>query len=308
MAGFKSRILFGIMRHRHLFKGRLKKDVLNHDIDSVLAFRAECEKGAARFGKLPQGVVIRQELINMVISEWIVPENAPENKLIFYVHGGGYVSGSCNDHRILVAKIALRARIKVLLYEYGLAPENPFPAALNDSVNVYRSVLERGYNPDNIIVMGESAGGGLGLALLLALKDKHIPLPKAAVAVQPWTDLSCSGDSYQTKNKVSLAPLNCWNVFSHYYVAKNDVRNPYISPLFGNLEGLPPVYINVGDHDELYDDSIQFYSKAKQAGVDATLYVGKGMIHCFPLLAPLFKEATEAMNNMILYIRTKLSE
>ena len=295
------------MRNRHLFKGRLKKETQNASIEAVLKFRAACEKGAERFGKLPKGISIKQEVIHTIISEWIIPKNALENKLIFYVHGGGYVSGSCNDHRSLVSKIALNSGITTLLYEYGLAPENPFPTALDDSLNIYNAVLEKGYQPKDIVVMGESAGGGLCLALLLLLRDKSIQLPSAAVAISPWTDLSCSSETYLTKNKVSLAPLNSWNVFSHYYVAKSDVRDPYISPLFGDLKGLPPLFINAGNSDELFDDAKKFADKAKQAGVDVFFREGKGMVHCYPLMAPFFPEATEAINEIVKFIKQHLS-
>lgn len=306
MASLKSRIIIGLLRNRHIFKGRFKKETMKHNVESVLAFRENCEKGAARFGKLPRGVQIQQETINMVLSEWIMPDGAPNHKLIFYVHGGGYVSGSCADHRNIVAKVALQTGYTALLYEYGLAPENPFPEAINDSLNVYKTVLEKGYKAENIIIMGESAGGGLCLALLLALRNSKTSLPKAAVAIQPWTDLSCSGPSYHSKNKVSMAPYNCWNVFGNFYIGNNDAKNPYISPLFGDLSGLPPIYINVGENDELYDDSISFYHKALQAGTKITLYKGKGMIHCYPLLSPMFREASEAMNDIVKFIKENL--
>ncbi|MCG6186376.1 alpha/beta hydrolase [Maribellus maritimus] len=302
MASLKSKVFIGLMRNRHFFKGRLQKETMGWDVQSVLKFRASCEKGAERFGKLPKGIQIKPEVINMVTSEWIVPANTRADKLIFYVHGGGYVSGSCNDHRNIVSKIALQTGMTNLLYEYGLAPENPYPAALNDSVKVYEAVLEKGYKPENIIIMGESAGGGLCLATLLALRDKKIPLPNAAVAIQPWTDLSCSGASYKTKNSVSLAPHNSWNVFSHYYTGKNDVKSPYISPLAGDLSGLPPVFISAGEADELFDDSKSFYEKAKKAGNDITFKPGKEMIHCYPLLSPFFPEATEAMNEIVTFV------
>lgn len=306
MTSLKAKIIIGLMRNRHVFKGKLKKEIFKQDIDSVLKFRDDCEKGATRFGKLPLGVITKQEIINLTLSEWISPENAPKDKLIFYVHGGGYVSGSCNDHRVIVAKVAKRLNFNTILYEYGVAPENPFPAGLNDSLNVYKAILEKGYKPENIVAMGESAGGGLCLAFLLALKDKNIPMPKAAVVISPWTDLSCSNESFKTKGNVSLAPTNCWNVFSHYYVGKNDVRNPYISPLFGNLKGLPPLYINAGNNDEMIDDGFKFYQKAKKAGVKVTFKEGEGMIHCYPLLAPLFKEATEAMNEIEDFVKHQL--
>ena len=307
MTSFKAKIVIGLLRNRHILKGKFKKEIFKHNIDSVFEFRDECEKGAARFGKLPKGVITKQEVINLTLSEWIIPDKAAEDKLIFYIHGGGYVSGSCNDHRAIVAKITKRLGITTLLYEYGLAPENPFPAGLNDSLNVYKAVLKKGYKPENIIFMGESAGGGLCLALLIALKDKNIPMPKAAVAISPWTDLSCSSDSYNTMGKVSLAPTNCWNVFSHYYVGENDVKNPYISPLNGNLEGLPPLYINAGNNDEMIDDSFKFFQKAKSASVEISFKEGKGMIHCYPLLAPMFKEATEAMFEIEEFIKYQLN-
>ena len=124
----------------------------------------------------------------------------------------------CNDHRGIVAKFAKNTGVTNLLYEYRLAPEHPFPAGLNDSVKVYQWLLDSGFKPDNILVAGESAGGGLCLALLLALKEFEMALPVAAVSISPWTDLTCSGDSYRTKNKVSLAPLNSLTVFSKYYI------------------------------------------------------------------------------------------
>lgn len=294
------------MRRRHWFKGKWKKPEMGNSVESVLAFRAECEKGAERFGKIPKGIEVRSEVINTIISEWLIPENAVPDKLLFYVHGGGYVSGSCNDHRSIVSKVAQATQLKTLLFEYGLAPENPHPAALNDTVTIYQEVLKKGYDPKNIIMMGESAGGGLCLASLLAIRDRNIPLPKAAVVISPWTDLSCSGESYRTKNKVSLAPLNSWTVFSSFYTAGSNVTDPYISPLFGRLEGLPPLFINAGTADELFDDSRRFYEKAELADVDVTFSEGEEMIHCYPLLAPLFMEASIAMNEIVEFIQKQL--
>ncbi|MDD3051142.1 MAG: alpha/beta hydrolase, partial [Candidatus Cloacimonetes bacterium] len=149
----------------------------------------------------------------------------------------------------------------------------------------------------------ESAGGGLCLALLLALKERKIVLPAAVVAISPWTDLTCSGESYKTKNKVSPAPLNSWTVFSEHYAGSHNKENPLISPLYGNLEGLPPIFINSGVDDELFDDGKNFAEKAKEAGVDVRFREGKGMIHCYPLLAPLFPEATEAMQEIVDFVK-----
>lgn len=302
MASLKSKLLIGSVRMSLKLQGKRSNKPMRCEVSQVLAFRDSCEKGAARSGKVPTKVTVTLELINMVNCEWIIPDNAPDNKLIFYVHGGGYVSGSCNDHRVIVAKIAKQAGFTAFLYEYGLAPENPFPVALHDSINMYKTVIEKGYKPENIVMMGESAGGGLCLSVLLAIKDQNLPLPAAAVVVQPWADLCCTAQSYTTKNKVSLAPLNCWNVFAHFYVGNNDFKNPYISPVHGNLAGLPPIFLSLGTNDELYDDGLLFYHRATDAGVTIALKVGVGMIHCYPLLAPMFPEATQAMQQIVLFI------
>lgn len=305
MTSFKSKMFNLLLRNRHLLHGKFKKEVFD-DNTSIAGFRDQCEKGATRFARIPEGVTIKEQSIEGIKSEWLIPENADPLKVILYVHGGGYVSGSCNDHRAIISKIADNTGVINLVYEYRLAPENPFPAALEDSVKVYQWLLTSGFKPENILIAGESAGGGLCLAILLALKERAIALPVAAVAISPWTDLTCSGDSYRTKNKLSLAPLNSWNVFSKCYVGDNQATSPLISPLFGDLHGLPPIFINSGTDDELYDDGEKFYLKAKDAGVDITFRQGVGMVHCYPLLAPMFKEASEALDEILDFIKEHL--
>jgi epsilon-lactone hydrolase len=306
MTSFKSRMINFMIRNRHLFRGRLHKEV--YDLNtSITGFRELCEKGAGKYAKLPDGVSIREQIIEGMLSEWHTPDGANPEKMILYVHGGGYVSGSCNDHRGFVSKFAKNTSVTNLLYEYRLAPEHPYPAALEDSVKIYQWVLSSGYKPGNIVIAGESAGGGLCLAILLALKDRNIPLPAAAVAISPWTDLTCSSDSYKTKNRVSVAPLNSWTVFSKHYTGDNQADLPFISPLFGDLKGLPPVFINSAVDDELYEDGEKFYLKAKEAGVDITFRSGEGMVHCYPLFAPMFREATVAMDEIVGFIQSHLS-
>jgi len=138
------------------------------------------------------------------------------------------------------------------------------------------------------------------------LKAQNISLPAAAVAISPWTDLSCSSESYSTKNKVSAAPLNSWTVFSKYYAGDKDVTSPFISPIFGDLKGLPPIFINSAVDDELFEDGEKFYLKARKAGVDISFRAGTGMVHCYPLLAPMFQEATEAMDEIVDFIKSHL--
>ncbi len=305
MTSFKSKIFNFLLRNRHLLQGKLKKEAFDFN-SSIVGFRELCEKGATRFAKLPKGITVKEQIIEGIKSEWLIPDGANPEKLFFYVHGGGYVSGSCSDHRTIVATFAKDAGFTCLVYEYRLAPENPFPAGLNDSVKVYQWILASGFKPENILIAGESAGGGLCLAILLTLKERNIALPVAAVAISPWTDLTCSSDSYHTKNKVSLAPLNSWTVFSKYYIGENQATNPLISPLFGDLKGLPPILINSGVDDELYEDGEKFYLKAKSAGVDITFTAGIGMVHCYPLLSPMFPEATAAMDEIVSFVKLNL--
>ena len=207
MASFKSKVFNLLIRNRHLLQGKLHKEVFDSNT-SIDGFREQCEKGASLYAKIPREISIKEQTIEGLKAEWLIPNGADPQKVILYVHGGGYVSGSCSDHRGFVSTFARNTGVTNLIYEYHLAPEHPYPAALEDSVKIYKWLLFSGFRPENIVIAGESAGGGLCLAILLALKDRRVALPAAAVAISPWTDLTCSSDSYRTKNKVSLAPMN----------------------------------------------------------------------------------------------------
>ncbi len=304
MPSLKSQWVNWMMRNRHLFQGKLRRTVFNENT-SITDFRELCEKGGGKV-KVPEGIAVEKDTVAGIHSEWLIPGGADHETLIFYVHGGGYVSGSCNDHRGIVGKFTRQSGVRTLLFEYRLAPEHPFPAGLNDAVAVYQEVLERGVEPKRIIFAGESAGGGMVLALLLALKERGLAQPAGAVAISPWTDLTCSSHSYRTKSKVSVAPKDSWKVFSKHYVGDQAAELPLISPLFGNLQGLPPLLINAGQDDELFDDGQTFALKAQGAGVEVTFRAGEGMVHCYPLLAPMFKEATEAMEEICTFISQQL--
>lgn len=305
MTSITSKLFNLFVRNGHLLRGKFKKETFDSNT-SISEFRERCEKGAAKYARIPKDITIQTQIIEGMKAEWLIPQGADSDKVIVYVHGGGYVSGSCSDHRGFISKLAKNTGVTHLIYEYRLAPEHKFPAALEDSVTVYQWMLSSGFKTENIIIAGESAGGGLCLATLLALKEQSIPLPAAAVAISPWTDLSCSSESYRTKNKVSPAPLNSWFVFSKHYAGNNKVTHPLISPLFGDLKGLPPLLINAGMDDELFEDGEKFYLKAKEAGVEITFRPGTGMLHCYPLFAPMFPEATEAMKEIVNFIQKHL--
>ncbi len=281
----------------------------------MLKLRKEHEAGAKKMGSVPADIIVSPVTIpglpEGLSAEWIHPAGTPDSplnaeKAIFYTHGGGYVSGSCAGHRMHVAKFVKSIGVGALLFDYRLAPENPFPAGMEDTLTAYRWLLSQGVQSKNILILGESAGGGLCLASLIAIRDSGLPLPKAGVALSPWTDLTCSGNSYHTNEMKDISTLGSWHVWGGYYIGANDPKNPWISPLYADMHGLPPILIEVGDHEILLDDSVKFAEKAKAAGVNITLHIWEGMVHCFPILAPLFPEATAAWDEIISYIKEQL--
>ncbi len=268
--------------------------------------RAEIEKGAGFFGKLPDGFTLEPVDIDGLPAEWMLPPGAAKDRAILYFHGGGYATGSIPAHRGIVAKFVSASDTGALLFEYRLAPEHPFPAALEDAVAAYRYMLAEGVAPERIVFIGDSAGGGLVLATLLAARDQGLPPPAGAVALSPWTDVKNTGASWETNAKVD--PLT-WResqaVFAKYYAGDQDAGNPLMSPLYGDLHGLPPLLIYVGRDEMMLDDSTRFAAKAQAAGVAVTLHIGEGMFHCYPACAPLFPEATQAMEEIGAFVKAR---
>jgi acetyl esterase/lipase len=314
MPSLQSQLINLILRNRHLLRLQLKRETWDWNT-SMPAFREACEKGARRT-RLPAEIEVSPVAIDGLPAglraEWIrhseAPQKAQGDPVIFYTLGGGYVSGSCSDHRGFVAKFVQGSRVSALLYEYRLAPEHPYPAALDDTLTAYRWLLNRGTSPSRIVIAGESAGGGLCLATLLALCDQGLPLPAAAVALSPWTDLKLTGESIHTRAKVSIDPPGMSTVCSKYYAGDHDPSLPWISPLYGDLHGLPPILIYAGNDELGRDDSTRFAEKAKAAGVEVTLKIEPGMVHCYPLFAPLFPEAAQAMVEICAFIKTHVAK
>ncbi len=314
MPSWQSQFFNFVARHRHLLQFRLKTETWTEQT-SVTRFREDCEKYAQR-AKLPEGIEIRSASIAGLRAEWILPAHAArpaagpaqdgKDGVIFYINGGGFISGSCSDHRAYVAKFANRTSVPALQFEYRLAPEHPYPAAIEDSLAAYLGLLGEGVSPSKIVIAGESAGAGLTLALLLVLRDRGVPLPAAAVAISPLTDFKFTGESHRLKAKVCVSPPGMNAVCGKYYVGAHDPSLPYISPLYGDLHGLPSLLICVGDDEVLRDDSIRFAEKARAAGVEVTLKVGMGMIHCYPLLPDFIPESKEAMGQISDFIQRHL--
>jgi monoterpene epsilon-lactone hydrolase len=311
MPSLQSRLIYFMIMNRHLLRLRLKRESRDWNTSNT-RFRQECEEANDRMAKMPADIQVAPADIDTLpaglSAEWILPAQSIQEEVIFYVHGGGFVSGSCNDHRAMVAKLVKGSGVRALLFEYRLAPEHPFPAALEDTLAAYTWLLGQGILPERIVIVGESAGGGLLLAALLAMRDQGIPLPAAAVAMSPMTDLKLTGASHRTKAKVCLSPPGMSVVCSKYYAGDNDPGLPWISPLYGELHGLPALLIYVGEYETLLDDSTRFAEKARAAGVEVTLQVGEGMVHCYPLMAPLFPEATRALEEICMFIKAHASQ
>lgn len=306
MQSIQSKLFIWLIKNRHLFKLKLRPEVVDTSF-SVSQFREDVDKATAKM-KMPKNVSTQNDVISSTIeAEWIIPEKATQGKVLLYIHGGGFISGSIQTHRMHVAKFALGCQSKSLLFNYRLAPEHPFPAAIEDCVTTYKWLLEKGYKPKDIIVGGESAGGTLTLSLLLALKEQKIALPKAAFSISPVTDLRCDAESFKYNAKNDIAPMGSWNIWTNYYIGNTDPTTPLLSPQFGDYHGISPLHICVGTHEIHYDDCINVASKAKEQGVEVSLSEWPKMVHAFPILSPLFPEAKNALIEICNFVQKQLA-
>ena len=230
-------------------------------------------------------------------GEWMSPADAPQHKAILYFHGGGFRLGSVTSHRDLIAQIAVASGCRVLAINYRLAPEHRFPAALDDALAGYDWMLRKGLKSANIAFAGDSAGGNLALAAMLALRESKRPLPVAAVLMSPWTDLAATGASYVSRaeaDPIHQRPM-ILALAKNYLGGQGDPRDPLASPLYADVSGLPPLLIQVGDRETVLDDSVMLADKARAAGVEVDLQVWDGMIHVFQMFGAEIPEAHRAI-------------
>jgi monoterpene epsilon-lactone hydrolase len=243
-----------------------------------------------------------------VDGEWISPTNAPEGKAILYFHGGGFRIGSVSSHRDLISQIAIASGCRVLAVNYRLAPEHRFPAALDDAIAAYGWMLDRGLTSDNVAFAGDSAGGNLVLAAMLALRERRLPLPVSAVLMSPWTDLAATGASYVSRaeaDPIHQRPM-ILALARNYLGGQGDPYDPLVSPLYAELRGLPPLLIQVGDRETVLDDSVMFADMARAAGVDVDLEVWDGMIHVFQMFGAELPEAHQAIASIAGFLNRHL--
>jgi acetyl esterase/lipase len=237
----------------------------------------------------------------------ITIEGATGDAVIFYLHGGGYTIGSLRSHQGFCALFAKEAGAWSVQVDYALAPERPHPAAVEDAVAAYRALLDRRVAPSQIVVSGDSAGGGLSLALLVALRDRGLPMPAGATLMSPWTDLSFTGETMETNKQAdTMVMIEFISVMANDYIAGGDATDPLISPVYADLTGLPPLQIHVGGDEILLDDSRRIAANAANAGVECEIHVIPEMLHIFPYFAPLLQKGHEswlALDRMVDFVK-----
>lgn len=245
---------------------------------------------------LPKNIKYKRVVAGNVNAEWITCGEVSENKIFMFMHGGGYYRGSVAATRATVARISAEAKVKCLSIDYRLAPESPFPAAIDDTYSAYEWLINEGISPKHIIVSGQSAGGGLCLALLLKIKENNISQPLGAVALSPWTDLYQSGETMIKNEKNDpVISKKYLDRFAKLYFPDLSNMSHLASPIIGELSGLPDILIQVGSAETMLDDSTRFYEKAKNANVNVKLEIWEDMFHGWHSNAHVLKDAENAI-------------
>ena len=239
-------------------------------------------------------------------AEWLRAPGVQAGRAILYLHGGGYVIGSINTHRSLAGEVSRAAQAAVLLIEYRLAPEHPFPAAVEDGVAAYRWLLTQGVSPKQTAIAGDSAGGGLTVATLLSARAQGMPTPGTAVCISPWSDLTCSNASYHTQAAADpMVALGGITQMTQLYLQGHDPKHPLASPNYADLHGLPPLLIQVGSDEVLLDDAIVLDAHARAAHVPSTVEVWEGMIHVWHAFHPMLPEGQQGIARVGEYVRAQ---
>lgn len=275
--------------------------------ETLLEMRAAMQ---AAVDNLPRPHDIECESIDAggVPAEWVRAPGSRDDRALIHLHGGGYVMGSLDTHRGLAAHISRATQAPVLLPDYRLAPEHPYPAAVEDGVASYRHVVQSGTDPGRIAISGDSAGGGLAVATLLTLRDAGGGLPAAGVCISPWMDLTQSGESCKTHADLDvMVTLDLLEKASAAYAKGTDPRAPMVSPLFADLAGLPPLLVQVGTAEVLLDDSRRFAERAEEAGVEVCLEVADDMIHVWHTFADFVPESKEAIAHIADFLEPRWS-
>ncbi len=273
----------------------------------IEAVRAGFEQMASLF-PVPADVKCEPVTAGTVEAEWVTAPGAASDRVILHLHGGGYVIGSINTHRALAAGLSRAAKARVLLIGYRLAPEHPHPAAVEDATAAYRWLLAQGLSPKRIAIAGDSAGGGLTIATLVALRDAGETLPAAGVCLSPWVDLEGIGDSMTSRAELDpMVKKDGLVQLATLYLGGKHPRTPLAAPLYADLSGLPPLLILVGTWETLLDDASRIAERARKAGVAVTYEPAEGMIHVWQLFASMLDEGQQSIERIGEYVRSKTS-
>ena len=273
-------------------------------IDTPLTVDERRQTMEATSFKVQGDIAIETLMVAERDVEWLRAPGVQDGRAILYLHGGGYVIGSLNTHRALAGEVSRAAQAAALLIDYRLAPEHPFPAAVDDGVAAYRWLLDQGFASEHTAIAGDSAGGGLTMAVLLAARDQGLPMPGAGVCISPWVDMTCSNDSYTTRAAADpMVGSAGITQMAAMYLNDTEPTNPLASPNFADLSGLPPLLIHVGTDEVLHDDSVALDARATAAGVDSTLEVWDGMIHVWHAFYPMLPEGKEGIERVGDFLR-----
>ena len=298
MPSFQSSIIKLLFSTRKMFNLDLFRpiDERRSDMDSL-----------SKYLTYPSRVTVEYIDVNGVPCLHFTPQDNVKGKVLLYLHGGAYINGPFSIYGPYVSRLSKSCRVNGILVGYRLAPEDPFPAALEDVLTVYTHLINDGIKPSDILIAGDSAGGGLSIASLLAIRDHGLPMPNACLAISPWADLTNSSESHQTKSKKDvMLTRKQLDVDANMYSHGMDLRNPLISPVFADLTGLPPLFIQVGSDEILLSDSLTLAENAQKAGVQVTLKVWDGMFHVWHAMHLIIPEGREAVKEACAFIQERM--
>lgn len=254
---------------------------------------------------LADDIIVEETSADGVPADWVCAPNSERERALLYLHGGGYIIGSRNSHRELASRLSRATAARVLLIDYRLAPEAPFPAAVDDATKSYRWLLEQGFEPSRLAIGGDSAGGGLTVSTLMNLRDEGLPLPACGICLSPWFDLVGTGASSEpgAVDDPLVSREGLEGMANAYAAGRLD--NPLVSPLYGDVSGLPPLLIQVGTRESLLDDSTRMAEKLDTAGVRFTLEQEIGLIHVWHQFAPNAPESIAALDRIGRFVRAQ---
>ena len=298
MPSFRSRLFYRLIKYQ----------TSRADRNATLPQRRAVLENDARNLPMPPHVEVTRTTVANIAAEWLRPDGTTGDQAVLYLHGGAYTMGSCNTHRALASRIAIVGHAPVLLPEFRLAPEHPFPAALEDGEAIYHRLIAQGISPRRTVLAGDSSGGGLVVALSVLLRDRGVPLPAAIICLSPWADLELTGESLTTRARVDpMCSLAESRYHAGHYVGTHDARALLVSPIYADLHGLPPMLIQVGDREILLSDAMRLAERAREDGVEAALEVWDGMWHVFQLFAAYVPEGQRAIDEVGAFIRKHLA-